>query len=144
MMLPDVNVLVYAHRPAAPGHARFEKWLQNLLESETAFGVADLVLSGFVRLVTHPGLFPDTTPTETALRFVEEVRGSPNCIVLQPGDRHWGIFTQLCRKVGAKGNLVPDAFLAALAMEAGAELVTTDRNFARFPGLCWRHPLDEA
>jgi hypothetical protein len=143
MILPDVNVLVYAHRPAARQHARYRRWLENVLASEAAFGVADHVLAGVIRVVTHPAVLSDATPPEIALDFVEQIRSSPNCLIVQPGDRHWRIFAQLCRRTGARGNLVPDAFLAALAIEAGAELITTDRDFARFPGLRWRHPFQD-
>jgi toxin-antitoxin system PIN domain toxin len=78
-----------------------------------------------------------------ALAFVEEVRDQPNCVIVRPGPRHWELFTDLCRRVNARGNLVPDAYLAALAIESGSEWITTDRDYARFPGLRWRHPLDE-
>ncbi len=79
--------------------------------------------------------------TGEALAFANELREQPNAVLLAPGPRHWRIFERLCREAGATGNLVPDAYLAALAIEHGAELVTTDRDFARFPGVRWRHPL---
>lgn len=91
--------------------------------------------------MTHPRVFSPPTPIERALEFADALRGQPNCVVLAPGPRHWDIFTRLCRAVGAKGNLVPDAYLAALAIETGSEWVTTDRDYSRFPGLRWRHPL---
>jgi hypothetical protein len=103
--------------------------------------VSDIVLSGFLRVVTHPHAFRDPTPLDAALAFVTQVRDRPNAVSVSPGERHWDIFTRLCRTVGAKGSLVPDAYLAALAIECGAEWVTTDRDYARFPGLRWRHPL---
>lgn len=106
------------------------------------YGVADLVLSGFLRLVTNRRVFEPPTPTRTALQFVETVRSAANAVVVREGRRHWEIFTTLCRGGGARGNVVPDAYLAALAIESGSEWVTTDRGFARFPGLRWRHPLD--
>jgi len=81
-------------------------------------------------------------PLDAALRFVEGLRAQPNAAVIAPGRRHWTIFSRLCREVAAKGNLVPDAYLAALAIESGSEWITTDRDFSRFPGLRWRHPLD--
>lgn len=81
-------------------------------------------------------------PLDAALRFVEGLRAQPNAVVVTPGHRHWEIFSRLCREVEAKGNLVADAYLAALAIESGSELITTDRHFARFRGLRWRHPLD--
>ena len=141
MLLPDVNVLVYAHRNDVPDHNRYRLWLESVLEGDAAYALSDIVLSGFLRIVTHPGVFAEPTPLETALRFVAEVRERPNCVLVAPGERHWDIFQRLCREASVKGNLVPDAFLAALAIEAGLEWVTTDRDFARFPGLRWRHPL---
>lgn len=135
-------MLVYAHRVDAPGHPRYRTWLSEVIQSDGAYGMSDLVLSGFLRIVTHPRVFRDPTPLDTALVFAAEVRDRPNCISISPGERHWDIFTRLCRAVGARGSLVPDAYLAALAIEAGAEWITTDRDYARFPGLRWRHPLD--
>jgi toxin-antitoxin system PIN domain toxin len=103
--------------------------------------MADLVLSGFLRVVTHPRIFSDPTPIDLATTFAEEIRGRPNCVAVNPGPRHWPIFAELCLKAGAKGNLVADAWLAAIAIESGSEWITTDRDYARFPGLRWRHPL---
>jgi toxin-antitoxin system PIN domain toxin len=142
MLLPDVNVLVYAHRGDAPDHARYAGWLDGVARGDAAFGLADLVLSGFLRVVTHPRVFDPPTPLADAMAFVEGLRARPNCVPIAPGPRHWDLFVSLCRRVGAKGNLVPDTYLAALAIESGSEWITTDRGFARFPGLRSRHPLD--
>jgi toxin-antitoxin system PIN domain toxin len=141
MQLLDVNVLVYAHREDAPDHKRFRAWLERLIASNEAYALTALVLSGFLRIVTHPAIFTPPSPMTTALNFVEEVRSQPNCVLLSPGDRHWEIFTGLCRGRGVRGNLVPDAFLAALAIESGSEWITTDADYARFPGLRRREPL---
>lgn len=141
MFLIDVNVLVYAHRVDAHGHPQFRDWLSTVINSDAAYGMSDLVLSGFLRIVTHPRVFRDPTPLDTALAFAAEVRDRPNCVSVSPGERHWEIFVRLCRAVGARGSLIPDAYLAALAIESGTEWVTTDRDYARFPGLRWRHPL---
>ncbi|HEY7363445.1 MAG TPA: type II toxin-antitoxin system VapC family toxin [Methylomirabilota bacterium] len=141
MILLDVNVLVYAHRADAPGHARVRDWLESVVNSDIAYGLSDLVLSGFLRIVTHPRVFKEPTPLGTALTAVTEIRDRPNCVSVVPGDRHWEIFTRLCRESEAKGNIVVDAYLAALAMESGSEWITTDRDYARFSGLHWRHPL---
>lgn len=103
--------------------------------------MSELVLSGFLRVVTHPRAFDVPTPVDRALTFTDALRSRPNCVLLAPGQRHWGIFARLCRAVGARGNLVPDAYLAALAIESGSEWITTDRDYSRFPGLRWRHPL---
>jgi toxin-antitoxin system PIN domain toxin len=104
--------------------------------------MSDLVLSAFLRIVTHPRIFKLPTRLEDALRFASELRSQANCVVVTPGARHWEIFTTLCRAAGVKGSLVPDAYLAALAIESGSEWITTDRDYSRFPGLRWRHPLE--
>lgn len=141
MMLFDVNVLVYAHWRGAPDHERYRSWLEDAVAGDSAYGMSDLVLSGFLRIVTNPRVFTPPSLLEDALRFAKQLRDQPNCVAIAPGPRHWGIVELLCRESGARGNLVPDAYLAALAIESGSEWITTDGDFARFPGLRWRHPL---
>lgn len=141
MVIIDVNVLVYAHRGEVPNHNAYHRWLEECVESDQAFGTSDLALSAFVRIVTHPRIFKVTTPLEEALQAVVKLRGRPNCVSVAPGPRHWEIFEKLCVAAGARGNLVSDAYFAALAIESGCEWITTDRDYARFPGLRWRHPL---
>jgi hypothetical protein len=99
-------------------------------------------MAGFLRVVTNPRVFAQPTSIEDALVFVEAVLDAPASVVPSPSARQSGIFFEVCRKVGAKGNVVPDAWLAATAIDLDATLVTADRGFARFPGLRWRHPLD--
>ncbi len=142
MVLVDVNVLVYAHRTDAPRHKELLRWWNETAGSDQAFGVADLVLSGFLRVVTHPRVFDPPSPLDSALRFVEEVKARANFVEIKPGVRHWEIFLRLCRSANARGNLIPDAYLAALSIESGSEWITTDRGYARFSGLRWRHPLE--
>lgn len=141
MILPDVNVLVYAHREDARDHRRYRDWLVELLESPRAYGLSDLVLSGFLRVVTHPRVFREPSSLDAAMAFVSEVRERPSRVEVAPGPRHWDIFRELVRRGDARGNLIPDAHHAALAIESGCEWITTDRDYARFPGLDWRHPL---
>lgn len=141
MILVDVNVLVYAHREDATGHREYHAWLDGAVNGQEAYGLSDLVLSGFLRVVTNPQVFVTPTPMERALEFAQALRGAPNCVPIAPGERHWEIFARLCREAGIRGNLVPDAWFAALAIESGSEWITTDRDYARFPGLRWRHPL---
>jgi toxin-antitoxin system PIN domain toxin len=141
MILIDVNVMVYAQRPDAVDHAKYRKWLEETLDSGSMCGFSDVALSGVVRIVTHPRIFSDPTTLDIALGFVTFLRENPGGVIVSPGERHWEIFTRLCKSVGAKGNLVSDAYFAALAIESGAEWITADRDFARFPGLRWRHPL---
>lgn len=117
-------------------------WLTSLVTADAPFGVSDLVFSSFLRIVTSPRVFEVRTPLDVALGFVSEVRNRPNHVEVRPGPRHWSLFTSLCERTGAKGNLIADAYLAAIAIESGCEWITTDRDFARFPDLRWRHPLD--
>ncbi|HLE51406.1 MAG TPA: type II toxin-antitoxin system VapC family toxin [Anaerolineales bacterium] len=142
MILIDINVLVYAHRADTPGHTAYRQWLEEVIGSNQAYGVSDLVLSGFLRIVTHPRVFIPPSDLFSAFAFANEIRRQPNAVPIAPGTRHWGIFKSLCEAAGAKGNLIPDAYLAALAIESGSEWITTDRDYSRFPGLKWRHPLE--
>lgn len=141
MLLFDVNVLVYAHREDADNHAAYREWLEGVINADAAYAVSEFVLSGFIRIVTHPKVFIAPSSLGDALLFAEQLRDQPNCVVLQPGPRHWDIFRRLCMDSGVRGNLVPDAYLAALAIESGSEWITTDRDFSRFKGLRWRTPL---
>ncbi len=141
MLLVDVNVLVYAHRPEAPDHAAVRAWLAGVTAGPQQFGMSDMVLSGFVRVVTNRRVYKTPTPIIVALDVCSALLGSPHCVRVRPGRTHWSIFDRLCRATAATGTLVPDAYLAALAIESGCEWVTADQDFGRFPGLTWRHPL---
>lgn len=132
---------MYAHREDARDHARHRDWLQGLVDGPESFGLSDLTLSGFLRVVTHPRVFADPTPIEVALAFAEGLRSAPVRVRVEPGERHFEIFSRLCRQAGVRGNLVPDAWFAALAIESGSEWITTDRDYGRFPGLRWRLPF---
>jgi uncharacterized protein len=142
LILIDVNVFVHAHKEQAPRHAAYKAWLEGVIAGDAPYGISELVLSSFLRIVTHPRVFDPPSELEGALAFAGQVLEAPNCVRVAPGRRHFSIFTNLLRVCGARGNLVPDAYLAALAIESGSEFVTADRDFARFPGLTWRHPLD--
>jgi toxin-antitoxin system PIN domain toxin len=142
VILCDVNVLVYAHKEGSPRHTEYRSWLTERLVSDEAFGVCDLVLSGFLRVVTHRRIFDPPSGWAVALDFAEAVRGADNAVPVSPGRRHWRIFRGLADETGARGNALPDAYLAAIAIESGAEWISADRGFARYPGLRWRHPLD--
>ena len=139
MQLPDVNVLIYAHREDAPEHQRYAAWLRKLADANEPFAVAEVVLASFLRIVTNGKIFDPPTPMKTALGFSQHLVDWPRAVLVAPSRRHWDLFTGLCADI--QGPLVSDAYLAALAIEHGCELVTTDSDFARFKGLRWRHPL---
>jgi toxin-antitoxin system PIN domain toxin len=134
-------VLVYAHRGGTPEHEQIGEWLEEVVNGSAPFGLSALVLSGMLRIVTHPRVFATPTPLDIAMVFVEELRARPTCVEIAPGSRHWEIFAKLCRDIDATGSEIPDAYHAALAIESGSEWITTDRGFARYEELNWRHPL---
>lgn len=141
MILPDVNVLVYAHRQDSAAHQEYLAWLEGTISAPSAYGISELVLSDFLRVVTHPRVFKSPSSITAALEFTNQIRDQQNCVVVTPGNNHWSIFQGLCRAAGTRGNLVADAYHAALAIEHGCEWITTDRDFGRFAGLRWRHPF---
>lgn len=142
MRCVDVNVLVNAHRSEAVQHDAHRTWLEAARTADEPLGLADLVLSGFLRVVTHPRVFREPTPLPVALEVVTQLRATPNVVRLAPGERHWDIFRALLTGADARGNLVPDAYLAAMCIEHGATWYSADRGFSRFPGLDWRLPVE--
>jgi hypothetical protein len=140
VLTPDVNVLVDSFREDSPHHAQIGPWLRELIASPESFVLFESVLAGFLRVVTHPRIFDPPAPLERALEFTNALLAQPGCVVLRPGPRHWEIFVGLARTAAARGNLLADAYLAAVVIESGCTLVTSDRDFARFPGLRWQTP----
>ena len=135
MRLLDVNVLVYAYRADSPHHEVCRGFLEHEAASPSVFGAPALALSGFLRVTTPPRVFAAPTPLDDALEFIAALTERANFLTIYPGARHWSIFADLLRATHARGNLVPDAYLAAMAIENGGEWVTTDGDFARFPNL---------
>src|SRR5262245_6135021 len=121
MILPDVNVLIYAFRRDSPRHAEYHAWLEQRVNAREAFALSELVLSVPLRLLTHPRVFSPPEPLLQAVAYLDVLRAQPNAVIVAPGPRHWEIFCKLCRDVDAKGSLVADAYLAALAIEHGCE-----------------------
>ena len=142
MIACDVNVLVYAHNEDANRHAEYRAWLEESANGAEPFGLSSIVASGFLRIVTHPKVLANPVAVDVAIQMLEELHAAPAVVPLEPGRRHWSVFTGLCRAVTARGNAVPDAYLAALAIEHGCTWYSADRGFARYPGLRSRHPLD--
>lgn len=123
-------------------HERYKGWLEERLGGPEPFGVSESVLASFVRVVTNHRVYREPTRPEAALAFCRAVLEAPAAVPVRPGARHWPIFVDLCRAVRARANVVPDAYLAALAIEHGTTLVTLDKGFARFPGLHITAPFD--
>lgn len=140
MILPDVNVLIYAFREDLPEHKPHREWLTGVVNGQSAYGVSPQVLSSFLRVVTHPSIFARPSGLSEGLKFCGVLIDQAHCQLIHPGTRHWSIFADLCGRVHAAGNLIQDAWFAALAIEHACEWVTNDRDYARFPGLAWRLP----
>ncbi|HSH09490.1 MAG TPA: type II toxin-antitoxin system VapC family toxin [Oceanipulchritudo sp.] len=142
MKLCDVNVLVYAHRAdSTRDHDAYRDWLRAMGNGPEAFGLSEAILSGFVRIVTNRRIFSEPTSIEDALEFCDNLRDRPQSCILRPGPRHWHIFKQLCREASASGNLVSDAWHAALAVEYDCTWLSADADYVRFKSLKWQHPL---
>jgi hypothetical protein len=141
LILPDVNVLIYAFRVDSPDHSRYKAWLEDVVNGPATFGLAPHVLSAVVRVCTHPRIFAVPSDSAEVFEYTNALIGQPNATLVQPGERHWSLFQQICCDSRATGNLVPDAWNAALAIEAGCEWITTDRDYTRFAGLKWRTPF---
>jgi toxin-antitoxin system PIN domain toxin len=144
MILPDVNVLIYAFRQDVPQHIVCRPWLDSVVTSDTRFGISRLALSALVRITTNPRSHPEPSTLQEAFGFCEDLLGQPHCQIVEPGDRHWDIFRRLCIETNTRGPLVTDAWFAALAIEWGCEWITLDRDYARFPGLKWQMPVAPA
>ena len=140
MRLVDLNLLLYAIDSSSPRHSAARAWVEAAL-SEGTTALAWSVLIGFIRISTRPGIFAQPLTPEAALDFVDSWLALPAVIVLHPTDRHAGILRGLIEEAGTAGNLTTDAHLAALAIEHGAELCSTDTDFARFRGLRYTNPI---
>jgi len=141
MILPDVNVLLYAFRSDSRDHANYRAWLHDVVNGQTAYAISPQVLASLVRICTHPSVFARPSAPDETFRFCTLLISQPHCQMVQPGARHWTIFSDLCLRSRAQGNLVQDAWFAALAIESGCEWITTDRDYARFENLRWRPPF---
>lgn len=141
MILADVNVLVYAFQDAADDHEQYRAWLLDTLNGPGDFALTDATLVGFVRIVTNPRIFEHPANNEAARQFVASLVTAPRSRWIAPSNSAWRVFDDLLdtdRQL--RGNLVPDAWLASLAISHRCRLATADRGFGRFPGLDWFDP----
>jgi hypothetical protein len=140
VILLDVNVLLAAHRDDHPQHALVRPWFDDMRRGAEPFTVADATWASFIRLATNRRIFTVPTPLDNAFAFLKSVRGQPQHVAVVPGERHLDIFERLCRSADATGDLAADAYIAAIALEQDLEVITLDRDFARFAELRWRRP----
>ncbi len=141
MILVDANLLLYAYHPRSEQHEASRAWLERVLSGSELVRFAWLTLWAFLRVSTNPRVFERPLTTGEAEAAVASWLSQPPAGILEPGDRHWDILRRLVREGQAVGPLIMDAAIAAIALEHGAILQTTDRDFSRFPGLKWRNPL---
>jgi uncharacterized protein len=141
MLLLEVNVCVYAFRGESRRHEEFKGWLEKALSGPEPVGVPEQVLASMIRLVTNHRIYGDPSTPAAVLSFCDALLAAPAAMRVRAGERHWGIFRGLVSQHRLRGNDIPDAYLAGLALEQGATLVTTDRGFARYEGLRLLDPL---
>lgn len=141
MIVPDVNLLLYAYNRDARHHGPARAWWEDLLSGTESVGLPWAVGLGFVRLMTHPAVLVAPLHPGVAVRHVRQWLERPNVVVLEPGPGHLDVLESLLGPLGVGGNLTTDAHLAALAIEHQGELHSNDTDFARFSGLRWRNPL---
>jgi len=141
VIVPGLNLLVYAHSIGAPLHEPARRWWEDLVNGTERVGVPWLVAAGFVRLLTHPSVLSTPADPEQAVDLMGQWFRSSSVTPLNPCTQHIAIFRSMLAAAGVGGNLVTDAHIAALAIEHQAEVHSNDADFARFPGLRWRNPL---
>lgn len=141
MILPDINLLLYAYNPHVPQHAAAKRWWETVMNGEELIGLPNEVILGFVRIATNPRLGPAVVPLASARLVVETWLALPNCRVIAAGADHFSKVMDLVAKVMGSGAVVSDAVLAVYAIENRATLCTNDTDFSRFPELNWCNPL---
>lgn len=141
MVVPDINLLVFAYNETAPAHPAARAWWERLMTGREPIGVPWAVVLGFIRLVTHPAVLEAPLPAPAAIERVREWFRREHVLTLDPGPRHLRVLEELFGATGIAGNLTTDTHLAALAIEHQCELHSHDSDFGRFPGLRWHDPL---
>jgi hypothetical protein len=141
VILVDANLLIYAIDSDSPHHERARPWLERVLSAADPVGLPWIVILAFIRITTRDGIMRRPLPLEAALAYVQAWLRQPCVEAVGPGERHWPILCRLLEATGAAGNLTSDAHIAALALERGAAICSTDHDFARFAGIRHVNPL---
>ena len=142
MIIPDINVLVHAYNSDSPRHSAARSWWEYTLTASRSVGMPWVCILGFLRIMTHRAIMSNPMYPADAIRRVSSWLVRPHVEILIPGSRHVDLLFGFIERLGAAGNLVTDAHLAALAVEYRADLASTDTDFARFPELRWFNPCD--
>ena len=142
MKIVDINLLIYAINKDAPHHIKAKKWLEDSLSSDEPFGFAWIVILGFLRIVTNGRIMPTPLVPEVAIDSVNDWLLQPPSLTIVPSHQHWSILKELLMPFGVAANLTSDAHLAALSIEHGARLYSTDNDFGRFQSLRWTNPIE--
>lgn len=141
MIIPDINLLIYAHNAADPQHTSAKDWWESAINGSHPVGLPWVVVGGFIRIMTHPRVLENPMPVSDATACVRGWLDQDSVISIDPGKRFPAIFLQFLEDLGSAGNLTTDAHIAALAVERQAEVHSCDTDFTRFTGLSWRNPL---
>jgi hypothetical protein len=142
MKVVDINILIYTINKDTPHHQKAKKWFETSMSSDEPVGLAWMVILGFLRIITSGRIMPTPLKSEVAFEIVDEWLKQPSCRIIVPTERHWSILKELLMPLGTAANLTSDAHLAALAIEHGARLFSTDNDFSRFASLRWTNPIE--
>jgi toxin-antitoxin system PIN domain toxin len=142
MKVVDINILIYTINKDTPHHQKAKKWFEASLSSDEPVGLAWMVILGFLRIITSGRIMPTPLQPEVAFEIVDEWLRQPPCRIIVQTERHWSILQEILMPLGTAANLTSDAHLAALAIEHGARLFSTDNDFSRFASLRWTNPIE--
>ena len=143
MIIPDVNLLVYAHNESSKFHTAASQWWEGSLNGDTTIFLPHVCINGFIRIMTHPKILMEPLDVSEAFEMVDIWLDSSCISLLAPGLRHYEFYKKALLEIGVGGKLTTDAYIAAMAMENQATVFSNDSDFSRFPGLRWQNPLVE-
>lgn len=141
MIIPDINILIYAINQDSHCHNKAKNWLEKILNSNETIGLSWIVIIGFIRIITNNKIMSSPLIAKDAVNIISSWLLMPNVIILNPTNDHWNILCELLDQLGTAGNITSDAHLAALAIEHKAYLFSSDNDFSRFKGLRWKNPI---
>lgn len=141
MIIPDINLLIYAINIDSAYHSKARKWLEDAVRGSEIIGLTWIVILGFIRITTNARILERPLSMETAFAVMDQLLELPSVVIVEPTGEHWKIYKELLSPLSTAGNLTSDAHLAAIAIQHRACLYSTDNDFSRFKGLRWKNPL---